>query len=531
MKTMKRTLSLALCLCLALTLLAGCGGSAPATTTAAGTPTQVGQTTTGASTTAPPPSPAPAKDSFTFSESNPINSLDPTGVNTTVAIYLYNLIFSSLVRQPETGNIVGDLAEVWDVSADGLTYTFKIRDDAKFHDGTPVTAEDAAFSVSAAKANPINSDAYANVDTVTIQGDTVILNMARRDRSIPTSLCQTYIVPKAQYEALGADGFGAVLNGSGKYKLSSYDNATGNWTAVYNEDYYGEEPQIKTVNYRPIADVSTRLIALEKGEIDFCQPGETNYSIVEANPDLSALLLPNDINPHLGFNTAMAPFDNKAFRQAISCALDFEALGIIRSEIGYSNNTQVWSTLYWGREAPNLGNAPEYNPERAKELLAQAGISTPYNLGKVLTMSVFQSLTEQMQADLAAVGINFEIESVDPNTWVQRFVTGDYTMTFVSQTFSQDKAHFFNAFFGTGSSGNYTFYSNAEMDALLERLNNAATDAEVDAITLEVIKMLNEELPMIHLFDQSSFYAFNKNLVVKLDGRGNVDLSGFYWAE
>ena len=532
MKTVKRSLSIALCLCLAFTLLTGCNGSTQTPATAAGQTTQATQTTISTATTTSSSGPIiSAKDSFTFSESNPINSLDPTGANTTLAMYLFGLVFSTLVTQPETGVFEGDLAESYNISPDGLTYTFKVRSDATFHDGTAVTAEDVANSINAMRENAVVSSRYVNVESVTATDDLVTIAMLCRDRSILNVLCSAYTLPMAQFTQLGADGFGTVLNGSGKYRLSSYDNATGNWTVVYNENYYGEVPKIKAINYRPIADVSTRLIALEKGEIDLCQPGETNFSIVEANPNLAFILTSNDVNPHVAFNNAQAPFDSKIFRQAIAYALDYEALGIIRSERGYSYNTQVWSTLYWGNNIPDLGNAPEYNPEKAKELLTQAGISTPYSLGKLLTMSNFQSLTEQMQADLAAVGINCEIESVDPNTWVQRYVSGDYTMTFVSQTFSQDKAQCFTSLFGTDSAGNYTFYSNAEMDSLLDSLKNAATDAEVDAITLEIVQMLNEDVPIVHLFDQSSFYAFNKNLVVTLDGSGSVDYSNIYWIE
>lgn len=481
------------------------------------------------STAAPTSSEGTDKTSLTVAESAAIEPLDPTAANTLQAFRMFNCVFSTLVDFDENEKMYGDLADEWDVSDDQLTYTFHIRDGVTFHDGTPLSLEDIVYTIEQNRTS-VRSAFFANVDSVEAVGETVVIHLLSKDGGLFRSLANTYIIPMKQYDELGSDGFASVLNGTGPFRLESYDNATGNYTLKRYDAYYGDAPKLETINCRVISDASTRLIALQKGEVDWCKVALTDYSIVSADDSLDFDLIPSDTMYYVYFNTKVSPFDNTALRQAIACAIDYEAVALTVSDIGVEANTLCWNPV-WGEE-PEVNNRIQYDPEQAKQILADAGISTPFDIGKLLVNKGTQNIGVQIQSDLEAVGIKCEIDTADSNTWVSKIVGGDYTMTVASIVMEGSMVNGLRTF-QSGTSQNYANYSSPEADALYAELCDAMTEEEQREIVVKLLEHANENVPLIRMVIVCPLNAYRKGLVAPVGASQSkmIDHSKFYWEE
>ena len=191
---------------LATALLAGCAGGFDDTSAAAeGT--------------------APTVDTtrmVTVAQAGDIGSIDPLIDSSLLSNNVYHAIYDQLVRVDAAGQIEPRLATAWEANSDATQWTFTLRDDATFHDGTPVTAEDVAFSFSTIQANPESRNASytSGIDTVTANSaTTVTFTLKAPNAAFLRVVYQIGIVPKSVYEALGPDGFAQAPVGSGPYEI------------------------------------------------------------------------------------------------------------------------------------------------------------------------------------------------------------------------------------------------------------------------------------------------------------------------
>jgi len=454
-----------------------------------------------------------ARDYVNVGWSARIMMLDPIGTNSTQEFILYNSIFSTLVTFDSNDNLQLDLASSWHHSDDHLTYTFVVREDVSFHDGTPLTIHDVLYSINERMEDSWAAAGFAAFDTVEIVGNSIVINLHFRDRAIMRSLAQIYVVPEAQHSALGREGFADAINGSGPFFLYDFDHATGNFTIVRNDNYHGTAPYLREINSRWIADASTRIIALETGEIDFANIPLDPIDLVRAHADLEVLLVDADTTFFLNFNTTQAPFDNPALRRAIAHAIDHEAVGIVHASEGITVTTELQTPMW--RRLPAPANVITFDRDYALQILADAGIQTPIDIGEFLVMTPQAHIGVQIQSDLRVIGIETTLTTLDPGMWVPRFVASDFMFTVSSQLPDICFVRYFTNSFQSDSPGNAVGYNNPAMDALIIQLNDAATDAEADAVVVQILEILYADVPLMALFQPQSSYGFNRNLVVE----------------
>ncbi|MDR3271102.1 MAG: ABC transporter substrate-binding protein [Peptococcaceae bacterium] len=260
LRKMKKALALALAILLALPLLASCASKGGAQTTE---PPEI--TGNPPPATREPNSPnaddeaAAVKTEVTIGISPPSN-FDPlvaAGHGTYV-----KLIYSSLVEFDSDVNIVPDLAESYSISDDALTYTFKLRPDAKFSDGEPVKPSDVAFTYNTMQTKATQIDITA-LDTVTLDNDNVVMKLKEPQSTFILSVAGIGIVPERSY----GDDFQMNPIGSGPYKLVQYD-VDQQMILEANEYYYGKEPKIKRAVFIKMSDDDTRLMAAKSGQVD-----------------------------------------------------------------------------------------------------------------------------------------------------------------------------------------------------------------------------------------------------------------------
>lgn len=503
MKKARRLLSLGLALVMLLGLLSACG-TKDKQINAAGTD----------------------KETLTVAMQSKMNSLDPLTANVGADYYVFNCVFSTLIRFDANDEIYGDLAENYAVSEDQLTYTFTLREGVTFHDGTPLTAEDVVFSIDTRRSNPFTAGYFANVESVTADGNTVTIQLSAKNSNIPLGLVVSYIVPKAQYESLGGEGFGSVLNGSGAFKLESYDEATGSVVVTRNDSYYREMPAIKTINFRVISNPATAAVSLEKGDIDWTLATASTLDSLAGKDGIVCDMSPVNVQYWIYFNTAVAPFNDPALRRAVAYAINTE-MAAVASGSGIANTTP-WSPV-WG-DVPSYEKKISYDPARAKELLTEAGYPNGVDIGSFLIQNTQSNVGVQIQSDLAAAGIICELQTVDTNTWVGQFVSKNYTMTICSAS-GYDKTAAFLGWFRSGSPENYCMYEGA--DDLLDALSNANTEEDREQRIIDLLNRVAEDAPCLALYDVSMGSAYAKGLVIEAGTLRNttLDFSTAHWAE
>jgi len=401
------------------------------------------------------------------------------------------LVFSGLVAFDPYLNLTPDLAERWDVSPDGTIYTFHLRENARFHDGRPVTAQDVVYSWERALSPALASDTaltylgdivgareMANGQAEHVTGlqalDEHTLQVSIDAPKLYFLLKLTYptafVLDKANIES-GEEWF-RTPNGTGPFKLTEWRRFE---RIIYeaNSDFYLGEPSIPSVIVNLFSGVGLRLY--EAGEIDMTG---VSYSSVERFLDPTEPLhdeLVTGVNlctSYVTFDTTQPPFDDVKVRQAFSMAFDRQKyLDVVLS----------------GQALPAIGLYPpglpgfdiglrglRYDPERARELLAESSygenlppiIYTDAGIGSRIGSNV-AALAQMWQQVL---DVEITVENLEPNYYLDKIYADEHGQIFGSGWCADypDPENFADVLFHSQSAQNHAGYSNPELDALLE---------------------------------------------------------------
>ena len=465
---MKKRLSRILAMMLAMLMvlsLAACGsGNKDKTDGGSGTPSGSGS----------------YKDTLTWCQGSDVTSLDPHQGKETPAVQVTCQIFDTLVVvNPETGELEPQIAESWE-QTDDVTYVFKIREGVKFHDGSEVTAADVKFSLERA----INSAAVSYIvdfiESVSDNGDgTVTIKTkypygpALRNLAIPFAA----IVPKALVEA---DEANFILNpvGSGPYQFVEWKQGD-HITMKAFDDYYAGKAATENLIMRVVPENAQRSIALETGEVDLAYGLSVNdIPKVEDNPDLVANVISSLSCTYISFNLNKAPFDNPLVREALSIAIDRQAIvDTINSGVGEPADAIIAPGVF-GYYSTGV---PEYNPERAKELLAEAGY--PNGFSTTLWVNENQGRIEICQAIMAMlmdIGVECKLESMEFGSYISRTSAGEHELACFGWTTSSGDADYTYSLEHSsqqGAPGNRSFISDPEVDQLIEDARSSSDEA------------------------------------------------------
>lgn len=466
---MKKRLSRILAMMLAMLMvlsLAACGsGNKDKTDGGSGTPSGSGS----------------YKDTLTWCQGSDVTSLDPHQGKETPAVQVTCQIFDTLVVvNPETGELEPQIAESWE-QTDDVTYVFKIREGIKFHDGSEVTAADVKFSLERA----INSAAVSYIvdfiESVSDNGDGTVTvktkypyGPALRNLAIPFAA----IVPKALVEA---DEANFILNpvGSGPYQFVEWKQGD-HITMKAFDDYYAGKAATENLIMRVVPENAQRSIALETGEVDLAYGLSVNdIPKVEDNPDLVANVISSLSCTYISFNLNKAPFDNPLVREALSIAIDRQAIvDTINSGVGEPADAIIAPGVF-GYYSTGV---PEYNPERAKELLAEAGY--PNGFSTTLWVNENQGRIEICQAIMAMlmdIGVECKLESMEFGSYISRTSAGEHELACFGWTTSSGDADY--TYYSLehssqqGAPGNRSFISDPEVDQLIEDARSSSDEA------------------------------------------------------
>ena len=473
---MKEKLSLALASVMTLGLiLSGCGGNNTSSGSGGGDGSvPAADDTTAAETTASGDSGVDTAGFMIDVLNADIQTADvqKTSKDYTLPQNIYDRLLEIEVDDAGVSKIVPSLAEDWDISADGLEYTFHLRQDVKFQNGNDFTAEDVVYTFHRLLTveNGVNTELLDQVKGAaeviegsadTLEGvemvDDYTVKITLKEPFAAFLSCLTApglsIYDSEATEAAG-DQFGmdpAVTVGTGPFRFAGW-TFNDQLVLVKNEDYWKGAPELPGVVIKIIPDTETQTMMFESGELDLL-----DLDFVTDAADRFLETYPEQIvqGPRVGItyftmNFNIEPFQDLKVRQAVQMAIDRQAI----LDALYGGRGQVEHGIYpYGLIGFNEGQTKiSYDPEKAKALLAEAGYPDGFTMELAADASASDTVTmalEIIKEQLAAVGINAEIKNYDESTWLETRKAGELGSFMSTWTADfNDPENFIYTFFG-----------------------------------------------------------------------------------
>lgn len=461
-----------------------------------------------------------------------VDTLHPTDFSTTVELGVLNQIYDTLLYYSPDGTKDPEprIAESYEISDDGLDYTFHLRDDVTFHDGTPVTADDVVFSIELYKASEYQGSQISMLSSVEATDEhTVVCHLDAPYSPFLQGICSPMIASKAYYES-SEDDFVNNPIGTGPYKFVSRAKGS-NIKLEANEDYYRGAPEIKEVTFEVIPDSSTKAIALQTGEVNFAEIDSATKPQLEANPAITIAEVPTSAFSYIAMNTEKEPFNDAKVRQAINYAIDRDNLVAVCYDGEAEVNSNICAKERFGYSDDQFQYT--YDPEKAKELLAEAGIETPYDLGEILVAEKYSNLATVIQNDLKAVGLDVTISVKEFNSYISDLQNGSYGITALNMTLEGDtqtlEMAFTSDYIGIANNARY---SDEEMDKLFEQARTETDNDKRAEIFNEIFTKAQDEAIYAVMCNPMTLYAYNSDLTCpEFVLEGNYYLYDFSWAE
>ncbi|NQX26612.1 ABC transporter substrate-binding protein [Microbacteriaceae bacterium VKM Ac-2854] len=437
---------------------------------------------------------------------------------------LMNNVYEGLIAVDQDGALVPKLAESWTVSDDGLSYDFTLVEGATFSNGAEFTADDVKFSL-----ERIKTDWKINVAKMAVLDHVEVVS--------PTEAKVVLTTPSNSWLFDIAGTVGLMFDESGVADLANTPIGTGPYTVTERvtgdhislaarDDYYGEAPAVTDVTVRYFADAVASTNALRAGDVDmlYNMQAPDLISQFEANDDFAVVQGSSNGEILLSLNNKTAPFDDVRVRQAVAYALDKQAI-IDTAWAGYGEviGAMVPPTDPYYEDK---SDAYAYDPEKAKDLLAEAGVSDLAITFDVPTRPYATAVSEIIVSQLAEVGITATIRSSEfPAVWLdQVFTKHDYQMSVILSVEARDLLATFN------NPDYYIGYDNSTIAPIVAAADAGTEEEWVDGMK-EVVDQIVEDEPAVPLF-------LFPNIVISdagLDGikansvTESMDLTGLTW--
>ncbi|MCR2801635.1 ABC transporter substrate-binding protein [Microbacterium sp. zg-Y818] len=413
---------------------------------------------------------------------------------------LIDNVYQGLVSRTPEQDIVPSLASDYEVSEDGLTYTFTLREGVVFHDGQPLTPQDVVWSLTQVRDTPSYRDAerLAGMTSVTADGQTITITLSQPDSSFLWNLTGRAGLVLKEGDATDRK---TAANGTGPFTLSSWRQGD-SVTLQRFDGYWGDPAGVSEVIFAYIPETQAALNAALAGEVDVVTGFDANLSEqIEANGDFTVEVGASTDKGTLAMNAAAEPLADVRVRQAIRQAIDHDA---IVEAIG-AGQTQYGPIPELDPGHEDLSDVVPHDPEAARELLAEAGAE---DLELTLTIPSFYGTTvsQILVSNLHDVGVTLEIDPVEFSAWLNDvYVNRDYELSFVLHTEARD--------FENWADPSYYFgYDNAEVQELFAQSLAATDEAEADELLAQAARIVSEDHAADWLYNGASVVAVGDSI-------------------
>jgi len=468
-----------------------------------------------------------------------IEGFDPGHANALATTRVNNNVYEGLVKySPGTVDLMPLLAtevpslENGGISADGLTYTFKLRQGVKFHDGTDFNAQAVLTSY-----RRLYDKTYEHFDATNTSGFflTGLTNVEAVDDS---TVKFTLGAPNAAFMELSNVYSGKVMSpaaiegqpverwadgswGTGPFKVKSWDLGV-KAELERNEDYWGTKPNLKTLVFRPIPEPTARVAALLNGEVDMIVVVPPDS--IQAVKDNADLVYEQGPSLHYWFiqlNTTVKPFDDVRVRQAVNYAVDKEGLTNDILQGSAVPATQPLPAASWSYN-PNVAGYP-YDPDKAKQLLSDAGYADGFSTNMIIPQSgsgmiIPVQMNEFIKGNLADVGIDVQIQSFEWVSYLGIWSQGlNDQVTMGNQSIMASDPYVANfllsgTFTPADGGWNIGYYENPDVDKLLTDAIATADKEARKQLYYQAWQKITDDAPWIFVCNDLQPMAFKKKV-------------------
>ena len=465
-------------------------------------------------------------------------TFDPHLAEDNISGLLVNEIFGGLVYiEPFNFSVAPDLAERWEISEDGTSYTFRLHPDAKFHDGSPVTANDVKWSIDRVTdpelASPVahqylddivgvgerldgNSGQVSGVQVVDEQTIRFTIDAPKAYFLAKLTYPSGFILDQANVET-GENWF-ETPNGTGPFRLAEYEIGE-TLRLARNEYYHLGPPHLDEVEM--ILSGGSRMILFENDEIDVTGVGLADLErVLDPTSELNPLVhdYPARFSTsYIGLNTEQPPMDDPKFRKALNLAINRDEI----ASVVYEGAVRPAKTIIPPRFPsynPNLNPYP-YDPEEARRLLAESKYGADPDSIPRLILSISGSLGAAVPLGLEVIlqsweqelGLQVEIQQTEWATFLEDINDKKYQMYSIAWAADYpDPENFLDLLFHSESEGNRSNYSNPEVDALLEEARVVNDPTARFELYNRIEEMILDDAPWVLLWNDEDWYFLIK---------------------
>jgi peptide/nickel transport system substrate-binding protein len=495
-----------------------------------------------------------ASDTFTIALDGNFDTLDFLGAGSVPANAerIRTLMYNALVKKNENFEYVGDAAGDIQSSFDNLMLTFTLRDNIKFHDGKPLTSADAKYTLdsllklgspkAASFFETINGQRSPMITEITApDAKTLTIRIARPalKNNLLANLVAIPILPENSQIGTGSNNNapGSTPNpgvytpppGTGAYKFVRYDSANNFVELAANDEYWEGAPNIKQLRVRVIADANSLQAELRSGRVQLA-PMTVNLSpdtlkSFSNDSNFNVQQFPGANIQYLSFNTQDKPFDNPKVRQAVAYAINREE---IINNLLFGQAKLAYSILPETSWAYAPGVKYDFNPEKAKQLLDEAGFkagangirfSQPVKFKIIAGNAATSQYAQVIQNQLKTIGIPVEIETAESGVFFDQLKRGLYQMTTARYVGGNHDPIYFRDLFASSQIGNSnrTRYSNPEFDDLISKAVNETDREKAKLLYAQAQEIVSRDVPLLPLW-------YPANVIVASKGVGNFKI-------
>jgi peptide/nickel transport system substrate-binding protein len=439
------------------------------------------------------------------------DQLDPHLTSAYASFQILENVYDTLVQPDEDLQFEGALAEDWEVSDDQLTWTFTLREGVTFHNGRELTADDVVYSyerIMDEETGAANAWRFAAVESVTAPDDRTV--EIRVDQPSPNLLANIgafkgmAIVPSEIVE----DGtIGQEPVGTGPFRFVSYTEGS-SVVLEANPDYWGDGPHVEGVEFRFISEGTVALTNLRTGEIDWTDniPAQEVQGVLD-DDDVQAEAVASNDYYYFALNHEREPFDDVRVRQALAFGFDREAVAqAAEFDAATVNQTAIPEGSFFHSD-----HAPyDYDPDRARELLEEAGVED-LTIDLMVTNEYEETIAaaQVLEAQWSEIGVSTDIRILDFSAWLDEQGQGEFDAFLLSWIGNIDPDDFYYAQHRTDAGFNFHGYSNPEVDDLLDE---ARTETDEDAradLYDQAVEIIVDEASYIYLYNPDIVHAWS----------------------
>lgn len=442
-----------------------------------------------------------------------LDSLDPhKAVAAGTDEVLFN-VFEGLVKPASDGTLVPAVAKDYTIAPDGMSYTFTLRENVKFHNGEVVTADDVVYSIKRCAGLLDNKDPEVVVESALsvisavekVGEDTIVLTLSEPNTEL-LGFLTCFIIPEDYANQESAPV------GTGPYKFVSYTPLT-SFVVERFDEYYGEKPYLEQVTFKICASNDAAFLELLSGSIDIF-PYLTDEQAAQLTADYNLEVGATNVVQAMFLNNDFGPFADLKVRQALCYAVDKEELiQIVAGGRGHVIGSNMFPNfgVYYDE---TLENYYTYQPEKAKELLKEAGydesnplkfvVKVPSNYD--MHVATAQVLTEQYKK----VGVQAEIQLIEWSAWLTDvYRNREYEATIVGLDSALAPSDVVKRYTSTAKN-NFVNYVNPEFDDLFAKAIGSTVESEKITLYKEIQQLLTKDAASVYLQDGAKLVAVNK---------------------